>query len=157
MTQTMTENRFKFWRILVALAHQDHEVTQEERDFIISKFEYLPFSKEQEAQLEAELNEPQNAMVLFDQLDNNEQRAECIYMAHNLFASDDDYHPIERAMYDHMKEKHMSSIDTAGINEDLQSLIKEQNARDDDFDAELADYREKYDFGSGWLRFFKGK
>lgn len=151
---TATKNQFQFWRVLVALAHQDHKITGEERDFITSKFDYIDFSPEQKAQLLDELNTAQDAMALFDSLEDNIQRAECLHMAHTLFGADHDYSPVEEKMYERLKQKHMGHLDKTAIMADYKDFLAKQEAKDTAFEHELETLRDRYDFLSGWKRFF---
>jgi uncharacterized membrane protein YebE (DUF533 family) len=151
----VNDKKFTFWRIIVAVAHQDHEVTQEEKDFIISKFDFIDFSEDQKSQLLRELNHPQDAIALFDSLANNQQRAECLHMIHTMFGSDDEFHELEHAFYNRLKESHMANLDKANVIENFQEFRQNQKQENAVFDDYLVELKEEYDLGSGMKRFGK--
>lgn len=151
----MTKNNlFQMWRVVVALAHTDHNVTAQEREFIISKFDYIAFSEEQKRQLTEELDtktiEP---FGLFMDL-NKMERAECLHMIHTLFTNDGEYHPKEQTAYNRLKEMHMNSLDVQAVKKDFNGFLDEQYERRKMDDIVMANIRDQYDLLSNMERGF---
>lgn len=152
---SISGSKFQFWRVLVALAHQDHKVTQEERDFIVSKFEFIDFSPEQKQQLLDELDSRQADPVSLFQNLGAEQRAECLHMIHTIFTTDGNFDVKEQDSYQTLKKMHMNSLNQTAIHEDFNDFLGEQAERRKLEETMIAAYRDDNDFLSVMNRYLK--
>lgn len=129
----MTESHFNMWRAMVALAHADHKVTTEEREFMRKKFDGLNFTEEQKEQLHAELDDAQDVIPLFEKITDKRDRAEFIYFARLLFWSDGEFELQEEEILKHLHESTISKVDLEAAMHEVDKQVDAAMAK---YDAE---------------------
>lgn len=104
-------SRFNMWRAVFAMAHADHKVTEEEKDFIRHYIENIPFSEDQRAILWTDIDTPPPVRDVFEQITDLEDRGDFFQFASMLCWTDGDFDAHEKAIEEKLKAEQMSSLD----------------------------------------------
>ncbi|GJL85294.1 MAG: hypothetical protein DHS20C02_10690 [Micavibrio sp.] len=137
MTEQVSQCRFYMWRTVVALAHADHVVTQEERDFIENYLNNVPFSDEQKETLRADLEHAQDVDEMFDEITEASDRAEFFEFARMMVWCDGNYDAQEEKLFEYLKDSQMSRVNMGAMQELAQETRKTERLRRDVEDEEL--------------------
>ncbi len=98
------EQEFIKWRCLVALAHADGIVQDEEASFIEKHLANVSLSSEQAAILEQDLASPQKLRLLHEGLVDSAQSRHLIQLAFELFWVDLDFHKAEQKLFMYLRQ-----------------------------------------------------
>lgn len=107
----LSVSRFNMWRAVFAMAHVDHVVTEEEKDFIRSYLDNIPFSEEQRTILLDDMNNPCPVADVFDEITDMEDRGAFFQFASMLCWSDGHYDVHEEALKEKLKAAQMKDLD----------------------------------------------
>lgn len=116
-TNGLKVSRFNMWRAVFAMAHADHVVTEEEKEFIRHYIDNIPFSDEQRAMLWADSENPPPVRDVFEQISDLEDRGDFFQFASMLCWCDGDFDEHERALEEKLKAEQMSTLDMKYLGE----------------------------------------
>ena len=111
MNAQVSESRFNMWRAVIALAHADHIVTPEEREFIQQKLDKIDFSPEQANQLREDLQTAQPVSEILPHITEPQDRSMLIYYGRLLVWSDGEYDAQEERLLRMLKNDVTSKVD----------------------------------------------
>ncbi|MGM0421870.1 MAG: hypothetical protein ACQEQL_02105 [Pseudomonadota bacterium] len=111
MSEPISNSRYTMWRAIIALAHADHVVTQEEKDFIMKKLESLPFSTEQRTQLLEDMEESPDIEALLPDITEPVDRSMLVYYGRLLVWSDGEYALQEEKLLKLMNMNALTQVD----------------------------------------------
>lgn len=111
MSAPISKSRYTMWRAIIALAHADHVITQEEKDFIMKKLESLPFSTEQRTQLLEDMEESPDIEALLPDITEPVDRSMLVYYGRLLVWSDGEYALQEEKLLKLMNMNALSQVD----------------------------------------------
>lgn len=111
MSAPISNSRYTMWRAIIALAHADHVVTQEEKDFIMKKLESIPFSTEQRTQLLEDMEEFPDIEALLPDITEPVDRSMLVYYGRLLVWSDGEYALQEEKLLKLMNMNALSQVD----------------------------------------------
>ena len=134
MSKGLNESRFNMWRAVFAMAHTDHVVTQEEKDFMRNYLLNVPFSDEQRDVLQDDIENPQHIEEMFDRISSPEDRGEFFQFARMLCWCDGDFHAQEEEIKTRLNDLQMKHLDMVKLEKEL-ALTREmgewQREKDD--------------------------
>ncbi len=102
MSGSITKSRFHMWRAVLAMAHADNKVTQEEVGFVENYLERIPFSRKQKNILRDDLQNPKKVGDMLSGVINPTDRADFFQFATMLAWSDNDYSIREKDLVDRL-------------------------------------------------------
>lgn len=112
------------WRCVVALAHADGIVKQQEREYLNQTFSNMPLSDAQYQTLVEDMSTPQNINDFFKYIEKPEHRAQMIYFARILAFKDGEFHPNEKMLMEKLNIKVTEEIDIDKIRADVKLYIE---------------------------------
>ncbi len=92
----VSESRFAMWRTIFALAHADHVVTEEEKDFMAQTLGRVAFSEAQKEILRGDIKHPQNIPEMFASISDPEDVSQFFYFARMILWADNDFDEAEQ-------------------------------------------------------------
>ena len=107
----ISNSMFYMWRAVFSMAHADHVVTPEERKFMNTVLEKLPFSEEQVKTLESDISTPRWIGEMFAKIENDDDKSLFFYYARLMVWSDGDFDAQERHIISELQKKHVEGID----------------------------------------------
>lgn len=134
MSSTVTDSHFNMWRAVTALAHADHVVQPSEIEFIQKKFERLPFSPEQKAQIEAELKKPADLSIVIPLVTDPSDRATLIHFGRLMVWSDGTLDEAEENLIALLRE---NAVEKNAIEAAIEGARTAAKAKSDEIMAEL--------------------
>lgn len=111
MSKSVSNSEFYMWRTLVATAHADNKLTNEEIRFLATALEDIAFTKEQNAQLVADIKKPQDVVEMFKGITDVQDQARFFQVARELVWIDGDYGEAEQAVMLKLKKAHVAQVD----------------------------------------------
>ncbi|MCB1782470.1 MAG: TerB family tellurite resistance protein [Alphaproteobacteria bacterium] len=124
-------SRFYMLRCLVAMAHADGIVTDEERAYFSALTMRLPLSDAQRATLDDDLDTAQDVADLLPHINEPQWRSQLIYFARLMAYKDGVLDPSEQDLLDKMHSYVMDRVDMAAIREDVAKVVHEKMALHD--------------------------
>ena len=111
----MNDSRFQMWRAVVALAHADGMIAQQERSFVESYLAQLPISAQQADTLRADLQTPASPGDMFAAITVPSDRADYFQFAQMIIACDGTQAEQEKAIIDHLLADQLQTIHQADL------------------------------------------
>ncbi len=106
----MEDSRFHMWRAIFALAHADHVITLEERQFMQDILNREPFNDAQRAILRGDIKTPQDIGHMFSEISTQTDRSAFFYFARLLCWCDGDFAEQEQQIVLKLKETHLKEL-----------------------------------------------
>ncbi len=136
MSQTiLNPSQLHVWRSLVALAHADGHLTNNEWQFLLPSILRLNLLDEQRDQLQNDLKNPQKVADMFQQITKLKDRAQFFVLASQLVYADGDYDEVEQKILEELSKSPavLAAADFVKMAADVRMVIAE-----DDGDEDLA-------------------
>lgn len=105
--EPISPSHFNMIRCILAVAHADGEIQEEERAFISKMTSKLTLSPEQQDRLEKDFEEPQDVIALFDKIEQPQFKSQVIHFARIMAWKDDALDPGEQEIVEKL-QKHAS-------------------------------------------------
>jgi uncharacterized membrane protein YebE (DUF533 family) len=115
MGTSVTDSEFYMWRTLVATAHADNKLTGEEIRFLAEVLEDVPFSKEQNAALVADIKNPKDVAEMFKRISDAKDQARFFRIARELVWADGDFGKAEQDILLKLKKAHIENVDVDAL------------------------------------------
>ena len=123
----VTESQFYMWRAIFAMAHADHVVTNEEKQFMNRVLNEVNFSELQEETLRGDIEEAQDIGEMFVMIESQHDRSRFFYFARMLTWCDGDFDEQEQKILTELAKSLNKSVDiTTMINDNDLQLENEQ-------------------------------
>lgn len=90
-----TDDVFQLWRAVFALVHVDGKVSEPEKHYIQTIQNIFSFSKKQHAKIESDLEQEASAVLLFSEINDQENRRQFFVMARTIMWCDGYLHEAE--------------------------------------------------------------
>ncbi len=141
--QPVSNSTFYMWRCIIAIAHADGLVQDEERTYIrriIDNMDHLyGLTPEQKATLAADLDSPlsQNIPDLLSHINEPSARADLIYFGGLLARADGVLDPREDDILKKLRVDQMASVDMKQINDHVKEAVADENFREDIAEQEM--------------------
>ena len=119
-------SQFYMFRCVIAMAHADHIVTDEEKAYIMGFLKKLPFSAEQQSTLMADLEAQQDVGALLSHINEPKYRGQLVYFVRLLAYKDGNLHPKEEELLNYFKLATTDNLDMEGI----RGSVNEEIARE---------------------------
>jgi len=126
---SVSDSRFYMWRTIFAMAHADHEVTENEQKFMREALKDEKFSKKQREILEQDIETPQNAADMFMQIEEQEDRSRFFYYARMLCWCDGQFDEQEQEIIIRLKKIHVQNIDFERLMRSLDMELAEEEKK----------------------------
>ena len=94
--QPVTPSQFNMIRCILAVAHADGEIQEEEKAFITKMLSKLSLSDEQQAVIDKEFKQPQDVITIFDQIEDPKFKSQVIHFARLMAWKDNKLDPSEK-------------------------------------------------------------
>ena len=111
----VSESRFYMWRALFALAHADGLVSDEEKEFALSYFDFVPFSEDQKEILNKDLAVPQSVNEMLMGISVDADTADFFQFALMLVWCDGNYDESERIIIERLTAEQMNKFNKAEV------------------------------------------
>lgn len=108
-------SKFYMLRCLVAMAHADGVVCDQESAYVTSLISRLPFTDEQRETLEHDLHSPQSIGGLLPYINEPKYRGQLPYFARLMAYKDGDLHPSEDALLEKLHASAVEGLDMDAI------------------------------------------
>lgn len=126
------ESIYMKWRALIALAHTDGKIAQEEKHFLVEHIEKLDLQTidhKQKMQLIADFAEPQDVAELFPLITDKLELLDFLRLAYFLFWSDEHFDSRERRMFAELREAVVTKMNISQqVVDDIISMKGEQKS-----------------------------
>ncbi len=116
-------SQFYMWRCVVALAHADGMVQQEERDYLTRVFGRMGLNDEQKSTLQADMATAQDIAALLNHINEPEWRGQLVYFAGLLARADGVVDPQEDHILKKLHADQLSSLDMDHIRADVKKAV----------------------------------
>ena len=126
MTSLLTDSRFHMWRAVFAIAHADNVVTSEEKKYLRGVLAREPFSLEQKAILEQDMETAQDIAAMFVKIEEQNDRSQFFYHARMVVWSDGDFGEQEQKIMTRLKQTHISTLDFDKVMRDLDLKLDDE-------------------------------
>lgn len=107
----LADSKFNMWRAVFAIAHADHEVSADEKEYMMGILDKLILSNEQRSTLKEDIYIPQNPVSLFEKITELDDRIEFFKHAKQLTWSDDQYSAKEQSVIVKLKTMHDQKLE----------------------------------------------
>lgn len=145
----LSKSRFNMWRAVVAMAHADGLVVDDERHMIENYLSAVPFSDAQKKQIHDDLDKPADPAALFAAISNPEDRGMFFQFARALVWSDGDDSAQEEAILQRLEKLEMDQIHAGDLERAMAADYKDSILRHIDEDKELrAEARQSLSLGT---------
>ena len=119
MSEGISESRFYMWRAVFAMAHADHVVKDEERDFMENYLANVAFSEQQKDILRTDMEEAQDVYEMFSQITAPEDQGQFFEFARELVWCDGDLDAQEEAIKEKLNADQMDKLGVARMENEL--------------------------------------
>ncbi len=131
----VSTSKFYMLRCLVAMAHADGVICDEERAYLAVFMNRLPFTDEQRNIFENDMETSQDIETLLPHINDPKYRGQLPYFARIMAYKDGELHPNEEALLNRMHAHAMDGLDMDAIRkETAQAVAFEMNAHDINID-----------------------
>lgn len=127
----VSNSKFTMLRCLVAMAHADGVVTDEERAYVSALSNRMPLTREQRATLERDLVHAQDVGDLFRHINDPNYRSQVLYFARLMAFKDGVLHPSEQEMLDRLHALATDGLDMEQIRADVARVVETKMAQHD--------------------------
>jgi uncharacterized membrane protein YebE (DUF533 family) len=121
----LSDSLFYMWRCVIAIAHADGSIPQQERNYldtVIGNLERIyGLTPEQDKILDADLREPQNVSSLLPHVTAPEDRASLIYFGDLVAHADGIVTPNEHDILQKLHDDQMKTIDVEKLRKEIES------------------------------------
>jgi hypothetical protein len=140
----MESSRFHMWRAIFALAHADHVITLEERQFMEDVMRREPFSDAQKAVLKGDIKNGQDIGHMFSEVTDQTDRSAFFYFARLLCWCDGDFAKQEQEIILKLKETHLKEMNFEKMigSVDMELADEEKKWLQEDAEAVKADEKD---------------
>ena len=115
MIDGVNESALHMWRTLVAVAHADNIVTDEEIEFMAQMMEDISFSDEQTAILKNDIVNAKDVSDMFKGITDQQDRIQFFEFARDLVWVDGDYASEEQSVMIQLYQQHIKETDVDGL------------------------------------------
>lgn len=115
MTDGVNDSAFYMWRTLVAVAHADNIVTDEEIEFIARVMEDVDFSDAQTETLKDDIVNAKDVNDMFAGIKNQQDRIQFFDFARDLVWVDGDFASEEQSVMIELYQQHIKETDVDGL------------------------------------------
>ena len=119
----VSTSKFYMLRCIVAMAHADGHVCDEERAYIHALMNRLPFSNDQRETLESDLENEQDIGTLFAHINDPRYRGQVVYFARILAYKDGKLDIGEQALLDKLHAMATEGLDMDAIRGDVKKAV----------------------------------
>ncbi len=131
----VSTSKFYMLRALIAMAHADGVVCDEERAYMAALMNRLPLSEEQRQTLESDLDEKQNIDDLVKYINDPKYRGQLPYFARLMAFKDGVLDPSEEALIEKMRIAATDGLDMDAIRAEAKTAAQlEMNAHSIEID-----------------------
>lgn len=152
-----TTSLFYMWRALLAMAHADGEVGQEELDYFRKVFDNLPehydMSQEQRDTLADEIEKAQSFDEMLRHINDTETRATLYTFAEQLAMADGVLHPSEEAILERLRLENPYVEERQKLLAEIRVNVEQKRAQ---HRAEMARLHDEMHTRSPWLAAIDG-
>ncbi len=124
-------SKFTMLRCLVAMAHADGVVTDEERAYVSALANRMSLTNEQRTTLERDLVHAQDVGDLFRHINDPNYRSQVLYFARLMAFKDGILHPSEQEMLDKLHALATDGLDMGAIRAEVQRVVETKMAQHD--------------------------
>ena len=139
----MTDSQLNMWRAVIAIAHADGTVQQEEKDYLYKTLANIDRSYNltdaQRMALANDLKTPQNISTLIPLITDPQHRAMLVHFGEVLAWADNEISVDEEAILKKLHDGQMQSVDRDRLRADIQKKVHEQEA---DYDQQMSAVRD---------------
>jgi uncharacterized membrane protein YebE (DUF533 family) len=127
----VSASKFTMLRCLVAMAHADGVVTDEERAYVSALANRMSLTNEQRTTLERDLVHAQDVGDLFRHINDPNYRSQVLYFARLMAFKDGILHPSEQEMLDKLHALATDGLDMSAIRAEVQRVVETKMAQHD--------------------------
>lgn len=127
----VSTSKFYMLRCLIAMAHADEIVTDEERAYISALTSRIPLNDEQRSILDTDLIKAQSIADLLPHINDPRFRGQLVYFARLMAYKDGVLDPSEQDLLDKMHAFAMDGLDMDAIRVDVQKAVNTKMALHD--------------------------
>ncbi len=119
----VSNSKFHMLRCVIAMAHQDGEVCDEERAYMTAMARHLPLSDDQRATIMDDLDDAKDVADMFRNINEPKYRGQVCYFARLMAFKDGVLDPSEQDLLDKLHAMATSGIDMDAIRADAQAAV----------------------------------
>jgi uncharacterized membrane protein YebE (DUF533 family) len=135
-TQISTIEKYHMLRCLIAVAHVDGIMSEEEIAYLMPFLSRIPFTDEQRERLELDFDQPQQIWPLLAQINNPVVRAQVLYFARIIAHKDGVLSPSEDELITRLQIQITEGVDLASLKKDAHAATQQaMNMHDIRIDA----------------------
>lgn len=123
-TAQVSTSKFTMLRCLIAMAHADGVVTEDEIAYVSALANRMPLTPEQRGILERDLDVPQDIGDLFRHINDPNYRSQVLYFARLMAFKDGVLHPSEQDMLDRLHGLATDGLDMDEIRKDVRKVVE---------------------------------
>jgi len=123
---TVSHNKFTMFRCLIAIAHADGFLSNEEKIYFSAFVNHLPFSDEQKNTFETDFKEPQNVFDLFKNINDPKYRANVLDFGRIMAFKDGTLDPAEDDILKKLYANITDSIDIDEIKAEARQVVRHE-------------------------------
>mgnify|MGYP006288531347 CR=1 FL=1 len=124
--ESVPHSRYTMIRCVIAIAHADGIMHDAEIAYIESFILRMPFSQEQENQLERDIDHPQDVMSLFREINDPVIRGQVLYFCRLMAFKDGVKDPSEDDILKKLHAEIMDGVDMDAIRQETQETINKE-------------------------------
>jgi len=141
----VTKSRLALYEGIIALAWLDHELHPNEKEGLHTLINSnVHFDEEQKAMLHKEVDKRPDIKKIWSRITSKEDKAHLLDISHMIFLKDGEYCDNEKEFYDTYLAKHMASLDTEAIANEVRELYSDLRAKHAADVEEAKEYAKKY-------------
>jgi uncharacterized tellurite resistance protein B-like protein len=130
-SKTLDDSLFNMWRCVIAIAHADGKVQDEERDYLTKIIANLDrvygLSEEQRSAFAKDLAQPAQISEFLPKVTNPAHRSQLIYFGENLVWADGELSAEEEAVVKMLRDAQMSAVDVEKLRSEVRrELVSHQ-------------------------------
>ncbi len=131
MNSEIDESKFNLWRGVVALAHVDGRVLEEEASWIRGMLIRLPFTDEQRATLESDIDNEGDIEAILNKITDRKDKATLLHFANMLFKVDGHFDCSEKATFKKIEEKVLQNSEVSMAIQTFERMAKDGSLDED--------------------------
>ncbi len=119
----VSTSKFYMLRCIIAMAHADNIVCDEEVAYISAIMNRIPLTDEQRDTLEGDFNERQNVSSLFSYINDPKYRGQVVYFSRIMAYKDGKITQSEQDLLDQLQALATDGLDVESIREDVKKAV----------------------------------
>lgn len=123
-TDHVSNSKFYMLRCIVAMAHADGIITDEERAYVSALTNRLPLTDEQRNTIETDLGVAQDVADLFRYINDPRYRGQVVYFARLMAHKDGHLDPSEQDLLDRLHALATDGLDMDQIRSDVKKAVE---------------------------------